>query len=237
MPVTGGPAQQIDESIGVKRIALVGPDYVGMRPTMEVETGDRVKAGQVCFSDKKTPGVLYTAPGSGKITAINRGEKRAFLSLEIELDGDESETFADHTLGAIKDLDRKTVVDQLVRSGFWTSLRKRPFSRVPSPESTADAIFVTAIDTNPLAADPAVVLADRADDFAAGLAVLTRLGAKQVYLCKAAGAQIPAAPAGVETAEFTGPHPAGLPGTHIHFLAPVDQLSGHRDREPGFWRR
>jgi len=250
LPITGWPRQEIDNSLEVSRVAVVGPDYVGMRPTMAVEVGDRVKAGQVVFADKKQPGVVHTAPGAGRVAAINRGAKRAFLSLEIELEGNESEIFGEHSPGAIKGLGRTAVVDVLVRSGFWTSLRTRPFSRVPSPESTPHAIFVTAMDTSPLAADPAVVLAERPGDFVAGLAVLGRLGAQHVYLCKAAGAEIPGAGVeggglrvegggavveggglrvegggavveGVEVAEFAGPHPAGLPGTHIHFLAPV----------------
>lgn len=225
LPICGAPNQQIDDGPIVSRVALVGPDYVGMKPTMAVEPGDRVRAGQAVFLDKKQPGVVHTAPGAGVVKAVNRGAKRAFLSLEIELDGDESETFGEHAPGAIGRLGRDAVVDVLVRSGFWTSLRTRPFSRVPSPEATPHAIFVTAIDTNPLAADPAVVLAERPDDFEAGLAVLARLGAEHVYLCKAAGAKIPAHGGGtVEVAEFSGPHPAGLPGTHIHLLAPV----GHK---------
>ncbi len=222
LPLTGQPTQQVDGALKTSRVALVGPDYHGMRPTMEVEVGARVKAGQIVFSDKKTPGVLYTAPGAGTVAAINRGQKRAFLSLEIELDGDESEAFPEYTLGGIKALARQEVVDNLVRSGFWTSLRTRPYSKVPVPGSAAHSIFVTAVDTNPLAADPSVVLAERGDDFEAGLNVLARLGAEHLYLCKAADADVPGEQVeGVETAEFSGPHPAGLAGTHIHFLAPV----------------
>ncbi|NLE37203.1 MAG: Na(+)-translocating NADH-quinone reductase subunit A [Pirellulaceae bacterium] len=224
LPITGEPTQQIDDSLKTTRVALVGPDYNGMRPTMEVEVGDRVKACQVVFSDKKTPGVVYTAPGAGTVTAINRGRRRAFLSVEIRLDGDACEAFPDLTPAKIRALDRQTAVDVLVRSGFWTAFRTRPFSKVPPPDSTPDSIFVTAIDTNPLAADPAVIVGPRRDDFEAGLSVLTRLGAEHVFLCKAAGVELPGEQFdGVETTEFAGPHPAGLPGTHIHFLAPVDR--------------
>ena len=53
-----------------RHVALLGDDYVGMKPTMEVSEGDRVKLGQVVFSDKKTPGVQYTAPAAGVVTAI-----------------------------------------------------------------------------------------------------------------------------------------------------------------------
>ncbi|MGP1782863.1 NADH:ubiquinone reductase (Na(+)-transporting) subunit A, partial [Shewanella frigidimarina] len=90
------------------------------------------------------------------------------------------------------------------------------FSRIPGVDSTAAGIFVTAIDTQPLAADPVVVIAEHKADFEIGLKVLSKLTEGKVYLCKAAGADIPSANAQVE--EFAGPHPAGLPGTHIHNL-------------------
>ncbi|MCA9056686.1 MAG: NADH:ubiquinone reductase (Na(+)-transporting) subunit A, partial [Planctomycetaceae bacterium] len=84
------------------------------------------------------------------------------------------------------------------------------------------SIFVQAIDTNPLAANPAVVLAEHADDFIRGLRVLKQLSDGAVYLCTAAGANIPGRDLPfVSHYEFDGPHPAGLPGTHIHCLDPV----------------
>ncbi|MFW2404376.1 MAG: NADH:ubiquinone reductase (Na(+)-transporting) subunit A, partial [Gammaproteobacteria bacterium] len=119
-------------------------------------------------------------------------------------------------------LDPDLVQQNLTASGLWTSFRTRPYSHVPSPDSAPHSIFVTAIDTNPLAADPDVVLADRLNDFHDGLKLLARLRGTRVFLCKKRGAAL-SAPAGdaFVTAEFFGKHPAGLPGTHIHFLDPV----------------
>src|SRR5690606_38743750 len=88
-------------------------------------------------------------------------------------------------------------------------------------DARARSIFVTAIDTQPLAADPALVIAEHPDDFANGLKVLGNLA--PIYLCKADGVQLPGEDlAQVRSASFAGPHPAGLAGTHIHFLDPVD---------------
>jgi len=222
LPITGSPKQQISDAPAVSTVAVLGPDYVGMRPTMAVAVGDRVKQGQLLFSDKKTPGVVYTAPGCGEVTAVNRGEKRALQSVVIQLDGEDAETFKSYEEGRLEALSADEVQENLVASGLWTALRQRPFSKVPSPESTPTSIFITAMDTNPLAADPALVIAERQDDFVSGLKVVSRLTEGKVYLCKAAGATIPGSDlAGVETVEFDGPHPAGLPGTHIHFLDPV----------------
>ncbi len=224
VPIAGAPAQAIQDGPGVRSVAILGNDFVGMKPTMRVQEGDRVKLGQVLFEDKKNPGVLFTAPAGGRITAINRGERRVLQSVVIAIDGDEQETFPTCSEGELASLERARVVETLVNSGCWTALRARPFSKVPAVDSSPRSIFVTAIDTNPLAADPAMVIAGRERDFVNGLKVLSRLTDGPVHLCTAPGAEIPGAEVErVKRHEFAGPHPAGLVGTHIHFIDPVGE--------------
>lgn len=222
LPITGAPEQAIKSAAAISSVAVIGHDYVGMKPTMAVKEGDRVKLGQLIFSDKKTEGVKYTAPGTGVVKAINRGERRVLQSVVIELDGDDAIEFEKFSADQLGGLSREKVQEILVESGQWTALRTRPFSRVPAPASAPASIFVTAIDTNPLAADPAVVIAEQAEAFSQGLTLLTRLTDGAVNLCKAAGATIPSAE-GVTVHEFEGKHPAGNAGTHIHFIDPVSQ--------------
>lgn len=221
IPITGAPRQTILTTLGVRHVALLGDDYVGMKPTMRVGVGDSVKLGQVLFSDKKTPGVHYTSPGAGKVVAIHRGAKRKLESIVIALGSKDEETF--ESFSSVPN--RESVRRNLVASGLWTALRSRPFGRVPSPESLPHSIFVTAIDTRPLAADPVKVLESlggKREEFVWGLEALSRLTEGTVYLCRRPGASIPGDNIGnVSVQEFSGPHPAGLPGTHIHFLDPV----------------
>jgi len=191
-----------------------------MKPTMEVQVGDRVKLGQVLFSDKKTPGVHFTSPAAGVVSAIHRGERRVLQSVVIDVEGDEQITFAQYPAEQLASLTQEQVRENLLQSGLWTALRTRPFSKVPAPEAQPSSIFVTAVDTHPLAADPQVVITEQAVDFENGLKVLTRLA--KVFLCKAEGVSLPGeALTDVRSESFAGPHPAGLPGTHIHFLDPV----------------
>lgn len=219
IPLLGSPKQVIHDGPTVKTVALLGEEYVGMRPTMMVEVGDKVKCGQALFEDKKTPGVFFTSPISGSVKAINRGAKRVLQSVVIEADGsNDAVQFPSYTAEQLSSLEASAVRKQLLESGLWTAFRTRPFSQSPAADSEPAALFVTAMDTNPLAADPAVVIAAEASAFQHGLTVLTRLTTSKIYLCKAAGATV-ATVAGVQTEEFAGPHPAGLPGTHIHFLA------------------
>ncbi|MBE0503888.1 MAG: Na(+)-translocating NADH-quinone reductase subunit A [Desulfuromonadales bacterium] len=221
LPITGKPAQRIDVGATVQRVALLAHDYPGMKPTMLVQEGERVKLGQPLFSDKKNPRVLYTAPGCGVVTAINRGERRAFISLVITLDGDEEMTFPACTLAEISTLAATAIEERLLAAGLWPALRSRPFSKIPVPGTRPAAILVTAIDTNPLAADPALIIHEQSEFFAAGLTALRLLTDGKVHLCHAAGADLPV-PAGITPAIFSGPHPAGLVGTHIHYLEAID---------------
>ncbi|MBR2515730.1 MAG: Na(+)-translocating NADH-quinone reductase subunit A [Halomonas sp.] len=223
LPITGAPEQRIEDARRVRHVAILGTDYVGMKPTMEVQEGDKVKLGQLLFTDKKIEGVRFTAPASGEVVAINRGEKRRLLSVVIKVDeNEEAMTFASHDRGALGQLERQVVVDQLVESGLWTALRTRPFSRTPAIDSTPTDIFVTAVDTHPLSADPALIINENAQAFEDGLKVLTRLTEGNVFLCTGADASLPGSNvSGVTTESFAGPHPAGLVGTHIHHLSPV----------------
>ena len=220
IPINGEPVQQIKEGPAVTQVALLGDDYVGMRPRMLVQVGDKVKLGQPVFEDKKTEGVIYTAPGAGTVSAINRGDKRKFLSLVIDLEGDAAEDF-----GKVSDLGAltgETATEKLVKSGMWTAFRTRPYNRVPVPGTQPSSIFVTATDTNPLAAEPELIIAEHYDEFVAGLNVITKLCDGKTFVCTRGDSRVPGKDIPEAQFEvFEGPHPSGLPGTHIHLLDPV----------------
>jgi Na+-transporting NADH:ubiquinone oxidoreductase subunit A len=222
LPIKGEPIQEISYGKNVQQVALLGSDYVGMKPLFMVVPGDKVKLGQLLYVDKKMPFVKYTSPGAGKISAIHRGAKRAFISVVIELDGAEAVTFQAYSEKQLHTLDRKKVISQLLESGQWTAIRSRPYSKVANPETTPHSIFVTAMDTQPLAPSVEKILAGREEDFQNGLTVLSRLTDGKLYLCKAPGVNIPTGGIpSLSVEEFAGPHPSGNVGTHMHFLNPV----------------
>lgn len=222
LPISGQPSGEIEDGSSISRVGLVGDDYVGLKPTMAVAVGDAVKQGDLLFTDKKNASVWFTSPGCGKVAEINRGAKRKFESIVIELDGDEEAEFRSFADQDLTTLNRDDVRDNLLQSGLWTAFRARPYSKVPPPNSVPHSIFVTAIDTNPLAVPPQQVLQENETDFVYGLQVLQHLTDGPVHLCKAMGATLPGEDLErVDVTVFEGPHPAGLPGTHIHFLDPV----------------
>lgn len=223
IPASGVPEQKIYDGPAAKSVAVIGRDYIGVKPTMLVNEGDHVKVGDPLFTDKRNPGVRFTSPGSGIVRKINRGHQRVLQSIEIDVD--ETEQFAEyqaHAADSLDDLTRDQVRDQMLESGAWTALRTRPFSKVPSVDSIPSSIFIPAMDTRPMAADPAVIIAEDPEAFMNGVRVLRHLTDGKVFVTKAAEASIPEVDQpNVEYHEFSGPHPAGLVGTAIHFLDPV----------------
>ncbi len=225
IPIAGRPVQCINAGPPVRRVALLGQDYGAYKrlPSLLVSEGDRVRLGQPLVRGKHLTAVTTTSPGTGVVEYIERGARRFLQTIAIRLDGDEEETFNGWKPEELAGLNAAQVRENLLASGLWLAFRTRPFSLVANPDTEPHAIFVTAMDTNPLAADPAVIIAESPDDFAHGLTVISKLTPGKVFVCKAAGAgiHVNSAP-GLTVNEFAGPHPAGLVGTHIHFLAPVD---------------
>jgi len=222
LPINGQPEQVIDDPKPVSKVALIGPDYPGMKPDFAVAMGEMVKLGQLLFTDKKMPAIRFTSPGSGRVIGINRGEKRVFLSIVIELSGDAEITYQSYQTDKLVMLDRETIIAQLLESGLWTALRSRPFERIANPEDKPHSIFINAMDTNPLAADPATIIRQHSVEFISGMQILLKLTDGSLYLCKAKDADIPVPNVkNLKVEVFQGPHPAGNVGTHIHFLDPV----------------
>jgi Na+-transporting NADH:ubiquinone oxidoreductase subunit A len=227
LPLAGEPEQSVHPAPDVAAVALVADDYLGLKPTFHARPGDRVLRGQPLFEDKANPGVRFTSPAAGTVRALHRGERRAFQSIVIERGGEQG-LGAQVQFGAFggrkpAELDAAAVRALLLESGLWTALRTRPFSRVPPADASPYAIFVTAMDSRPHAPDVARALAGRMDDFATGLACVSRLCAGTTFVCTAPGSTLAIPPLErVRVETFAGPHPAGIVGTHIHFLAPVD---------------
>lgn len=229
LPITGVPKQEIEDASVPSRVAVIATDYVGMRPTMHVNVGDAVRRGQLLFEDKKTPGVRYTSPAAGKVAGVHRGDRRALQSVVIDLDDSErsgrgdSVSFSDAGRHPAE-MDGERIRGLLVESGMWTALRARPFGKVADPASQAAAIFVTAVDSNPLGPDVGRILQGREDKFEAGITALTKLTDGRVFVCTGPNGGAPEVRhERVSTERFSGPHPSGTVGFHIHTLLPASR--------------
>lgn len=211
--------QEISDGPQVDTVALLGADYLGLKPRLAVQDGDVVAAGAPVFAHKDTPDVAVVSPVSGRVKAVNRGERRVLISVEIEVDPDAATPVDFSNVGDISTVDG--LVSRLCAAGLWTSFRTRPYSKVPEPDMRPAAIYVTAMDTEPLAPDPAVIIGSAKEEFLKGLQAVAQLTEGTTYLCRGDGDGVPGGDVeGVEDVVFSGPHPAGLPGTHMHFLDP-----------------
>ena len=176
------------------------------------------KKARFCLKIKRILVLNLQLPAAGEVIEINRGAKRVLQSVVIKVAGDEQVQFDTNDAASLASLEKDAIQSRLVESGLWTAFRTRPYSKIPAIDSVPTAIFVNAMDTNPLAADPAVIIAADKDAFENGLTVVAKMSGGKTWLSKAAGSDISAGASGVSTEEFAGPHPAGLVGTHIHFL-------------------
>jgi len=227
IPIYGTPAEVIVDSKKSRSVAILGNDYVGMKPTMLVEEGEQVKLGQPLFEDKKNPGVLFTSPAGGKVESINRGERRALQSVVIEVNQNEEEVdFNLFTEEQINETSPDPIRQQLITSGLWTSFRTRPYSKIPSIDSFPSNIFISALDTEPLSPDPISIINVEKENFEFGILVLKKLvdcfihisveDKSKLFLDECEQLKIH---------EFSGPHPAGLVGTQMHFISPASLLN------------
>lgn len=229
LPISGAPEQVLGKARSTRSVALLGRDYIGLKPTMLVAEGDKVLLGQALFRDKKNPSVVFTSPGCGRVRSINRGHQRKLLSVVVELEedgkADEQVALNSYSSSELAALTRKTIVEDLLVSGLWTSLRTRPFSKVADPSQQAHSLFINVMDTNPLAARPSVVIKEDLANFVLGVNLLAKLPEQQTYVC--VDNEVESALKGqdfvdsVTVQEFRGPHPSGLTGTHIHHLEPA----------------
>lgn len=220
LPVTGAPEQTIQPGPAITSVAVLGPDYLGLKPRMLVQEGDAVQRGTPLFCHKDAEAAMMVAPMTGKVVAINRGARRVLQSVVIEV-SDSNDTGVDFS-GVGNGDSAEGLTEKLCAAGLWTAFRTRPYSKMPQPGSKPGAIFVTAMDSEPLAADAAIIINNAAEAFETGLKALTHLTEGTTFLCQKAGDSIPGTDiAGVEAAAFSGPHPSGLAGTHIHFLHPL----------------
>ena len=225
--LAGKAEKKIAEIDQPETFALKPTDFLGMsRPKLKVQEGDNVKAGTPLLFDKVHPEVLYTAPVSGEIVEIKRGEKRKLLEIKILADKEVSyEEFKKHSVSDINSLSREDAQAQMMSSGVWPHIIQRPYGVVADPADTPKAIFISAFDTNPLAADISFLLEGQEQNFQTGVEILKKFSGGAVHVNVNAKAEVSPVFSlnGVNVNKFSGPHPAGNVGVQIHHLDPINK--------------
>ena len=194
-----------------RSVAVVPDDFHGVIPRMEKKEGEHVAAGEPLYHDKNDESIKVVSPVSGIVKEVRRGERRHIDAIVVQPEGTDVVT---HDLS-------RPVKEVLLESGLWAMLRQRPYDVVPLPRDIPRDIFVTAFDSSPLAPDLEVVLGDKRQYLARGIAALSEITAGRVYVSHRAGQELDVPGATVTC--FSGPHPAGNVGVQIANISPVNK--------------
>ncbi len=223
VPMLGAADRSLADAARPVRVSVRPTEFRMVKPKLMVKEGETVSAGQPLFHDRNHAEVRVVAPAGGEIEEIRFGPKRVCEEIFIKLA--DQEPVVEHKAYApaeARQLTRAQVVEILLDSGLWPSLRQRPFSVIPDPESVPDAVFVGASDNDPLPFDYGLALEGREEDFQLGIDLLGKLTEGKVHVGTMKGA-VPNAVSQARNCEkhtFTGPYPAGLAATQIHYVLP-----------------
>ncbi|MDP3644356.1 MAG: Na(+)-translocating NADH-quinone reductase subunit A [Bacteroidota bacterium] len=219
----GDAEKVLAASVEAEKVALKPTDFPGLIPKILVKAGQEVKAGDPIFFDKYNPEILLTAPTSGEVLAVNRGERRKVLEIVIKADGKYSSV--EFAKADPQKLSREEIKEVLKKSGLWAFLKQRPYGTVAKPESTPLHIFISGFNSAPLAPDYEFVLKDQASAFQTGINALAKLTDGNIHV----GIRPDQANGffsgikNIETTQFSGPHPAGNVGVQIHHVSPISK--------------
>ena len=153
--------------------ALMPDDFTGMKPKVVVKENDVVKVGDSLFVDKNHPEIKFVSPVSGRVTMVERGDRRKVLSVRVEADAEQQ--YVDFGKKNVGQMTAQEVKNLLLESGLFGFFRQRPYDVTANPSDTPKAIFVSAFNSMPLAADFEYVLRGREADFQAGLDALAKM--------------------------------------------------------------
>lgn len=197
-------------------------DFHGLTPKMLVREGAEVRAGEALFYNKDYQPMVFVSPVSGELVEIERGPRRRILSVRILADK-EQKSLSHQALDPTR-ADAKAVREFLLKTGCWPFIKQRPYDRIADPETPPKAIFISAYVTAPLAADINYTLKGREKELQAALNALAKLTPGKVHVGIGAGADSPfAGLQGIELHRVSGPHPAGLVGTQINRIDPINK--------------
>jgi len=216
----GEAEQTLVEAPKSKTFAIKPPDFHAVVPKLVLKEGAKVQAGEVIFFSKYNEAVKFSSPVSGTIVEVVRGAKRRVLEIVIEADAVNS--YKEYGTMSAESSDAEAVKTRIFESGCGAFIKQRPYDIVANPEDAPKAIYISAYNTAPLAADPEFILQDQKAEFQEGIKALKKLTAGKVYLAVNKKSSNLKDIQDVEILNVSGPHPAGNVGVHVHETEPIN---------------
>jgi Na+-transporting NADH:ubiquinone oxidoreductase subunit A len=224
IPVAGNAEKTIAGKSNSSLFGIKPVDFPGLVPKLKVRSGDSVQAGTPLFIDKLHPEIVFTSPVSGTILTVERGDRRKILEVIVER---KDETYVDFGKADPSKLNGNEVIDRLLRSGLWPAVRQRPYHVIAKPGDKPKSIFISGFDTSPLAPEYNFIMDNTPSDlFRAGITAVSKLTEGKIHLVlngMTTPSPLLSGAEGVDISYFSGPHPSGNVGVHIHHLDPVNK--------------
>ena len=222
LPIAGEAVQQTKKVIVPDIVAVKPTDFRGLVPKLLVREGDKVLAGTPVLADKMSQNILFASPVSGTVAEVVRGEKRKLL--EVRIKADAQQEYVDFGVKQVSDMTAEQIKESILAAGLWPAIIQRPYGIIANPEVKPKAIFVSAFNTAPLAANMEFVLKDEFSNIQTAINALNKLTDGGVHLSLNA-ANYSGTPFhrldNVIQHTFEGKHPAGNVGVQIHHISPV----------------
>ena len=218
--LVGEAEKIISEAPKTRTITIRPSDFHLITPKMILKEGASFQTGDEIFYSKEQEEIRFVSPVAGTITEIRRGARRVITDIVIEAShGGGARDFGKLAAGA----DAKVIKEKLLSSGLWPFIKQRPYDVIAQPENDPKAIFISGVNTGPLAADLDFVLAGKEAELQAAVSALTKLTAGGVHVSIGSSASPFAGLADVTTYTVSGPHPAGNAGTLINKVSPMNK--------------
>ena len=217
----GSPQKNIIDISDTSHILIDPRNYKGIKPKVIVKEGDNIENGSPVFYNKLFPDMIITSPVCGTVSSIIYGDRRVVESIKIEITGSDKKAF---NIPSSSDLNPENILRILLESGLWTSIRQRPFSKIPIPnENIPKSIFVSAKNTAPYSMDLEYALSDRKDDIENGFTIIKKCFNCNINLVvdHKSNMDLFKDLDYVDIHKFSGPHPSGNTGIHIHHIDPI----------------
>ncbi len=206
--------------------AIKPTDFSVVVPKLDVQVDDEVLAGTQLFHDKKNPKIVFVSPVSGKVEAINRGERRKIIEIIIKTDNEIKYKQSREFGIELEKISKNELTDKLLQAGLWPFIRQKPFNIIANPDDDPKAIFISGFDTAPLSPDYDFILHNEEKSFQKGIDALSKLTSGKIYL--SVNAEFPVSKLykqvkGLEIYKFLGHHPSGNVGIQIHHISPINK--------------
>lgn len=219
--LVGAAEQTTSKAVLSNVYAIQLSDFHGIIPKMMVKQGAEVKAGEPLFYNKNIESMVFVSPVSGELIEIERGDRRRILTLKIL--ADKTQEVLSGAAIDVENTSKEELKATLLKSGCWPFIKQRPYDVIANPDTTPKAIFISGYSSAPLQADLNYVLQGKEKELQTAITALGKLTPGKVHVSVGSSGSPLSSMKGVELHNVSGPHPAGLVGTQINKVDPINK--------------